>query len=149
MDELGLVRLHDWDLRFNREVEAWRTRRFAFGEADCCLFCAAMVQAITGRDVFKPFRGYVDEDSAMAQLEEGGGLITMTRSVMDAVGAPHVKPTYAKRGDLALIEWQAATEDDDRIVAVGIVGGGGVYCLGPEGLTVERLSAVRMAWSIG
>lgn len=83
-----------WEVRLNRAVEAAMGAPFEYGEHDCCTFAADCVEAMTGVDHLKGFRGrYHDKKSAVALLRRSG-VIPRLRAKF----GPGVPRAAAKRG---------------------------------------------------
>lgn len=71
---------------------------FAWGTADCCLWCADWVLKVTGVDHGAAFRGrYASDDEAYARLREAGfsDVDELARSILPPVAVP-----LAQRGDV-------------------------------------------------
>lgn len=136
-------RFSDWPERLDAALERARKTEFHWGEHDCCLFAADVVQAMTGHDPAAGFRGkYSDEAGAAALIAAHGSLKGLVRSVL---GDP-VHPSRARRGDIVL---------GPVPTAGGTQAGIGV-CVGrqwavplPTGLRFLPLAAAAAAWRIG
>ncbi|MXP42995.1 DUF6950 family protein [Allopontixanthobacter sediminis] len=117
-----MVRRDDWEARLGRFIADNRARPFEWGQHDCILMACAAVEAMTGFDAAKAYRGqYTDRaGSAKALRELGEGTLLKT---VDAV-FKRKPPSFAQRGDLV---WFAGS--------VGV-------CMGAQGLFVgeERLA---------
>jgi len=71
---------------------------FAWGSADCCLWCADWILKITGADLGTAFRGtYASDEDAYARLRAAG-----FADVDDLAGSvlPPVAVALARRGDI-------------------------------------------------
>ena len=141
---MGLARLPDWDARLADLVEGVRAVPFAWGAMDCCAFSAAAVRAVTGADLYAPWRGlYTSRAGAHRLQKRAGGLAHLVSS---ALGDP-ILPAQAWRGDLVLID-NIPCEVPDRMglgVCLGIV----AATTGPEGLRFAAMPRWRLAWRVG
>ena len=64
-----MERFPDWARRLRSAIAERRDRPHAWGQHDCAINAADLVQAQTGIDFAAPFRGrYTDEASAMERL---------------------------------------------------------------------------------
>ncbi len=135
-------RVPGWPERLAAVIEAARTRPFAWGQHDCCLFAADCIKAMTSLDLAHLWRGtYRDEDGASAQLRRHG-----YRSIRHLVGfqlAVHgfrrIHPVLAHRGDVVAMAWQT----------VGVMDGARVLAPGKDGLAGLSIRLARHAWAIG
>lgn len=125
-----MMRHPDWKLRLMQYLgEAARTP-FQPGQHDCALFAAGAVEAMTGIDYARPFKGrYTTLKGGVRMLREAG---FADHIALAAAWFPEIAPAFAAPGDLAVIE----TPDGP---AMGVVQGEGVYVL-----TVDRLGIVPM-----
>ena len=63
----------NWATQLARFIESRRHQPFAWGEHDCCLFCADAAVVICGTDPAEDYRGqYHDAVSAYRALQEIG-----------------------------------------------------------------------------
>jgi len=134
------MRLKNWPSRLQAVFSAARTRPFAWGEHDCCLHAAAVVEACTGVDLAAPWRGtYSTAAEAARLLASLGGLRALA-----AQAGPEIDPAFATAGDVALIEG----EDGSELLAVH---SGQVWtAVSVAGLVVVREpSRVLAAWKVG
>lgn len=135
MTKMTLTRRADWRARLNAFLLRAAPRKFSPGRHDCAIFTAGAIQAMTGHDFAAEWRGkYRKLHTGQAKLQEAGFAdhIDLAASLL-----PEVAPSFAKVGDVAVIQ---GAED----LALGIVQGAGVYCLTPDGLTVvSRLKMLR------
>lgn len=130
------MRNHDWASRLHEVVADHKYREFAWGEADCCLFAAKCVDAMTGSDLYREIRGnYFNEESAKAYIASFGGL---EQAVTHWLGEPTGRAT---RGDVVLFD---GGEGD----AVGICLGSEVYAMGPKGLHRVPRRVILKAWHV-
>lgn len=137
---MTLTRLPDWEERFAALLAEARDRPHAYGGHDCLLFCAAVVEAITGTDWGSEHRGrYRTEAGSTRYLRRLG--FDSAEAMIDSL-LPERPVAFARRGDLVL--------------AGGIPGacvGGTALFVGQEedraGLVREPRAAWAKAWAVG
>lgn len=117
-----MARFDDWESRLGQFIADNRDRQFEWGNFDCILMACAAVEAMTGSDAAKAYRGQYSDRAGSAKALRDLGEGTLLKTV-DAVFA-RKPPAFAQRGDLV---WFAGS--------VGI-------CIGAHGLFVgeERLA---------
>lgn len=130
-----MKRRKDWSNRLVGYLDQVKSELFDYGTNDCALFCAGAVEAMTGVDFAKDFRGYETRDEGIAK--------------MNALGfADHIAFVADKFEECSILE---ANEGDLVVVeeaALGIVQGRGVYVLTPGGLGLVRLIAANRAFRV-
>jgi hypothetical protein len=130
-----MKRHHDWEVRLVDYVVPLMGAGFAWGRLDCALFAAGAVQAMTGEDLAKGWRGYRTLAGGMRKLSEAGfeDHVALAASLLE-----EVPPSLAFRGDVAVVQ-------GDPGLALGIVQGEAVYVMRPSGGIglVPILSALR------
>lgn len=137
------MRALDWPEKLSDAIEAARARPFKWGEHDCCLFAANVVQSIADVDYAASFRGKYDSEIGAARLiAPYGSLETMIDSILDE----KVHPAFAQRGDVVL--GAIGLNDGAQVDALGICIGVYSVLAGPEGLSFSRTSGARVAWKI-
>lgn len=113
---------------------------FKWGKNDCCLFIADWVLFATGNDVAADFRGkYRTENGAFKQLFKRG--LNGVQSVFKDRLNPTIALNYARRGDLALVEFNGE-------FVGGIVTINAVVCVGDNGLVTLPMSAVNAVYPL-
>lgn len=137
-----IKRLSDWPERLAGKINASRNQPFVWGENDCCLFAMDCVNAITGVDLAKPYRGYSTQIQALRMLNKNGGVAGIADVVAEKYNIPEIQPLKAQRGDVCLF-------DIGRGDTLGIVAGEHIFAPGADGLIgFPILQAVR-TWRIG
>lgn len=129
------ARVRDWRSRLNAMIED--RRRIPFSEENnCAVFLADCVQAMTGVDHAKPFRGqYKTLAQALVLLRRAGyaDLCAFLSAHFD-----EIPPAMARAGDLM------AFPSDETGWAGGVVNGETVTVLGREGIgSVHRVANAR------
>ncbi len=131
-----MSRLPGWRGRLMGYVARERARPFAYGSADCALFAAGAVAAVTGRDIAAGWRGrYTTEAEGRRALGVEGFIdhIDLARCLFARVAA-----SQAQTGDLAVV----ATR---RGPALGVVSGSQVLVRTERGLGAVDLAAADYA----
>lgn len=129
----------DWRARLGAYVAAQAGRPFAPGRLDCALFVAGAVEAMTGHDPAAKFRGTYRTLAGGARALAAAGFADHVDFV--AAHCPEVAPAFAAVGDLAVLP-------GGRAPALGVVQGGGVYCLRAGGLALVSRLEIQRAFRI-
>lgn len=129
-----LQRLPDWRARLFAEVERIARLPLRPGLHDCALFAAGCVQAQTGVDLARGWRGYRSLAAGRRALaQQGYG----SEIELAAARLPEVPVAMARLGDVAVLE------GDDGL-ALGVVQGAFLWVVGVDRLgLVERERAIR------
>lgn len=148
---MGITRYEDWPGRLDRALTAARRTPFAWGRADCGLFMADCILAMTGYDPAAGLRGrYKTRRGAAGALKRyaAGGLAEAMDKALGAAGWIDALPAFAQRGDAVLF---AATDVDfgTPTAAAGICIGQRLAYLGPSGLAQAPMTCVTRIWRIG
>lgn len=141
-----LKRRQDWARQLEAEVLCGLHQPFVWHDNDCASAAARWVEAMTGVDLFAPFRAarlrYRSERTAATRarrfLESQGVAAVEPRTAFAAAialqcarhGLTDVAPAYAQRGDLLLLE-----VPEDEAGATGPVTLGLVYLNGSDVVT--------------
>ena len=88
------MRKEGWESALNKHLET--VGPFEWGTNDCCMFAVGCVEAITGVDYGKPYRGYKTKIGAARRLSDGGGVEGIATECL----GKHKEPVKAKRGDV-------------------------------------------------
>lgn len=127
------MRLQNWQSRLDAYVRSARHREYKIGEFDCCIACADVVQAVTGKDPMSDLRGsYNTEIGAYRLISRLGGM----EAILSSRLGPSIPVLSACAGDIGI------GGDDGRSA---------VFCIGPGWATVtdSGFTAVLppvMAW---
>jgi hypothetical protein len=136
---MSTKRKQDWQLRLSAFFAAQRKAGFVWGTADCCMFAAGAVEAMTGEDFAAAHRrSYSTPEGADALLGKLGGLRAV---VVAALGDP-VPAEAAGVGDVVLIDVAGAE-------GLAICNGSSVLAVAPDrGLVALPLRVIRAAWKV-
>jgi len=150
-----LTRHEQWETKLHQSIEAHKAKPFAWGEHDCALSVCNYVLAITGIDLAAEFRGQYKTEAAAFQAigrlsQCAATLEQFVERLAEQHGISEIKPRYAQRGDVVLLDNPTPSSGLNR-QALGIVqlNGRHVLVTFPDGLHVLRLAHVRRAWRIG
>lgn len=135
-----LMRVRDWRGKLAAAIEARRRVPFS-DEANCALFMADAVRAMTGVDLAASFRGQFKTIAEGEALLQQAGYADLAAYL--AAHLIEIAPPFARAGDLMLI-WL-----DGLGWAGGVVNGETVTVVGLKGLaSVSRLDGKR-AFKVG
>ena len=119
-----MQRKDNWPARLVAKIEAARDKPFSWGEHDCCTFASACVEAMTGENPMKIFKGRyrseADAGSILRQKGAGNLLDTLT----EILGKP-VPVEKAERGDVVYSVFETGP-------SVGVCFGKNSYFVGEE-----------------
>jgi len=122
-----MARLFDWHQRLTGYVSGIATQPFSPGVLDCALFAAGAVDAMTGKNYAKKWRGYKTLKGGYKALKKAGfnDHIALAASILE-----EIKPAFASAGDIAVVDENA----------LGVVQGSMIYVVGPDGLGMVPMS---------
>jgi hypothetical protein len=135
------MKLKGWEGRLTTYLSEVAAKPFRPATLDCGLFFADAVQAMTGEDIAKPFRGKyrtIEGGIKIAQKLGFDNHVEYVASLFEELPSK----LMAQRGDGVEIL------DVDGSPALGIVQGAGVYVMGLDGLTIHPLSSAVRAFRI-
>jgi hypothetical protein len=145
-------RVQDWPTLFFHFIESRRSRPFAWGQQDCCLFACDGILAQTGLDpAAKMFRGkYRDALGAARLVRKHGGVEAIASRICGELGFVEVPVRLAQRGDVVAISGEALGDNVPYMgVALGLCVGGTAAFTGSAGLVFHPLKNCRRAWRVG
>lgn len=131
-------RLPDWRSRFDAYLNAAARTKFRPGRHDCALFAAGAVEAMTGQDFARGWRGYTSLKAGQSKLESEGFAdhIALAASLL-----PEIEPIFARVGDIAVV-------DGDTENAFGVVQGSKIFVLKRSGLGSVPLLMGKRAFRV-
>lgn len=98
-----LHRLDDWRARLAAEMDRQRREPFRWGDHDCVLgFASGIVQALTGADLARGYRGKYRTPREALQVIAASGADSLGDFLAQFL--PEILPPFAQLGDLGLIE---------------------------------------------
>lgn len=126
----------DWQHRLAEYLCRAGQEPFAWGTHDCCCFAAGAVEAMTGRDAMKGFRGYRTRRGAARVLRtRGAGTLDAT---LEMLFGPPVPPAQGRRGDLAYAH-----------SCVGVIHGRVAFFLDEGGYRMVPLRGIEKVFRVG
>lgn len=131
----ALMRLDGWESKLNDVIS--QSGVFEWGNNDCCMFAVRVVEAITGVDHGKPYRGYKTAKGAASRLLKHGGVEGIATKEL---GEPK-SPLLARRGDVVSFETQ-------NQIALGICAGDKIIAVSQAGLVSFSMREAIKAWSV-
>lgn len=113
-----------WRGRLARYIAGHVSTEFVYGKADCALFTAGAVAAVTGVDLARAYRGYKTKKQGLERLKASGHA-----SPVDLAAAKfdEIHPSRAQCGDIAVFR-------DGRQICTGIFYNDRIAALRPDGL---------------
>ena len=132
------MRYPDWRTRLQAHLAAAARKPFAYGTHDCALFAFGAVQAMTGLDMARGFRGYRTLAGAMKRLRKAG---LADQFALVARHLPEIPVSYARVGDLSVVPGDAGE-------AFGVVQGEYIHVLQKDGLALVPLLAASRAFEV-
>jgi hypothetical protein len=139
---LELTRLPDWDRRLARMVSEIGTAPGIWGQSDCLLTAAAGVEAVTGVDIMRPWRGRYKSEAGAARLMRKEGCTDVEDVFRDFFGLPEIGRLMAQRGDVGVV-------DQDGMICAGFVCDLGFLARTETGRIILPQSAIKTAFKVG
>jgi hypothetical protein len=137
-----LTRNEGWERRMDDAIEWARSKPYVLGRHDCFVFASEVVRALTGCEVFKPYRGrYITKADAMRIIEQEGG--TFTGFFTRVLGVDPCSPKRARRGDIL------ECRDEVGEKHLGVCLGEQTAVLGEYGLAYRQTLECSLCWRIG
>jgi hypothetical protein len=134
-----MIKLSYWRPSLTAYLVQCRARPFKWGEHDCALFVCGAIEAMTGEDLAKPYRGrYRSAAGGLKLIKKDGYKDHAEFAAALLTELDH--PSQAAAGDIIAYQVEGGTG-----IALGIVNNDRSYVLAPDGITtVPTLSAVRL-----
>ena len=132
-----MQKLPDWEPRIAAYLDACATRPFAYGAHDCCLFGAGAIEALTGHDAGKPWRGKYRTEAGAAKALKRRWFDDIDGPFTDLLGEP-TAPLMAARGDIV--------SDGANI---GVMWVGGAWFVTDDGLQMQPATGLQRCWKVG
>lgn len=130
-----LTRRPDWRARLFAEITRVAGLPLDAGRFDCALFTGGCVEAQTGTDLARGWRGYRTIAEGRRALARAG------HADLAASLLPEVAPALAQLGDVALVR-------EGEREALGIVQGAHVWVVGETGLGLVPRERIERAFSV-
>jgi hypothetical protein len=137
------MRLPDWEKRLAEHFARSRARAFGWGEFDCALAVCEGIEAVTGVDPGKSYRGkYMSEKEALALI--GGDLGTFVAGIAGELEFRELRPTFARRGDVVLVD----NGDPTHALGTADLSGRFAWCASERGFIRVPMKYWLRAWKI-
>ena len=126
-------KLPGWRNRLTDFLRDNHARPFVPGRWDCAIWAAGAVEAMTGEDLMRGFRGYrtIPEGKRKLQAKGFEDHVAYVASLL-----PEVPPAFAQPGDVAVLAEQS----------LGIVQGANVYVFGVNGFGTLPFTVIDRAF---
>ena len=137
---MGIVmRISNWPKVLHQVIDERRGVPFSWGENDCALFAADVVQALTGTDYASSYRGRYSTAIGSVRVLNNDKT-SMEDLVTVALGQP-VSPALLQRGDVAQF-------DNGNGKTLGICVGRHIVSPGTGGLEWVNMSYCLQGWKV-
>lgn len=134
------MRFPDWPERLEAEIERHRKVPFSYGAADCFVFVADCVRAMTGDDPAAKVRGkYKTERGAASQMRKVFGAADVAGLLASLYA--EIPPAMARRGDLGIVE-------SDRGPVSCVIGGPQIFAKSRAGVLVAPRGQLAKAFRV-
>lgn len=91
-------RVSNWTIKLNNIITEWSNKPFKYGEADCCIFAGACLNAVSGVDPSAEWHGKCKTARGAAKIVKSlGGLETVLDKHYE-----RINPNFVQRGDVCL-----------------------------------------------
>lgn len=131
------MRRDDWVEQLWTAIENDAQTPFVWGQHDCCLFAAKVVDAMTdGSFVSQLQAAYQDEAGALQFIADQGGLESAVSGFLGAA-----KTGRPQRGDVVMY-------DGENGETLGICAGSVIVAAGQDGLVNVRKARAIKYWSV-
>jgi hypothetical protein len=128
------MRFENWESRLAVFLE--NVGPFEWGQNDCCLFSANAVEAMTGVDYAKKYRGYKTKLGAAKKLKGLGVEGVCNRELGESI-----HPKLCKRGDVVLFQ-------NGQEQSIGVCIGPKFAAIAENGLIILPMDRAIMGWTI-
>lgn len=132
------MRFDDWRPRLTAYLASVARKPFEMGQHDCALFAAGAVEAMTGEDIARGFRGYKTLESGIKKARKKG---YEDHVAIFAARFEDGEIAFANVGDVAVV-------DADEGPALGIVQGEFIYTAGPNGICLKPLRTATRIFKV-
>lgn len=138
-----IERREDWEIRLHGALMAARGEAFAWGDHDCCLMAADIVDAMCGSEIAARWRGRYRTARGAARLLHRRGGIDAEMARLGLVERPCL---LAQRGDV--LSLPVVPELAETGLVLGICLADGIVGAGPSGWWLVPLTSAERAWHV-
>lgn len=128
------MRLDNWESKLAAYLE--NVGPFEWGKNDCCLFAANAVEAMTGVDPAKKYRGYKTKLGAAKKIKDVG-----IEGAWTAEFGEPINPKLCQRGDVVFF-------DNGGDPAVGVCIGAEFAAMRENGIIMIPMKLALKGWKI-
>lgn len=149
-----MQRLPNWQRRLANTISTAHEVPFEWGKWDCALAACRLIHSITGVDPAEKYRGTYSTE-AEAQAIIGPDLGQFVAGIAQSFGMEEVPPTYARRGDVVLVNNTPPQESGQPAptptTSLGIVGLDPrfAHCASDQGMKRIAMHRWLRAWRVG
>lgn len=130
------MRKENWPVLLNERIDHYRNHAVAYGSMDCWLFCAQIIDAMTGKELAADAKGYYT--TLRGGLRRAKKLYGATKlEDIPAHFFPEMPVKQASRGDVVFYDG-----------CLGICNGKYSHFLGESGLVVVPTINCQKAWRV-
>lgn len=140
-----MKRVPNWEAALAEWQASVLTRTFAWGEFDCALASSDAVLAQTGEDPGMRFRGTYSTEAEALKILGSDGLGGFAASIARQCGMAEVAPTFARRGDVVLVD----NRDPGNALGVVDLSGRFAWCVLDRGMVRIPMGSWLRAWRVG
>ena len=135
------MRNHNWPEMLHEVIAKAKRKTFVWGTHDCALFVCDCIQAMTGIDYAKKFRGkYRSEKGSWKALKKIESVESLSE-LADKFLGDRIKLSNAGRGDIVIL-----IEENREVL--GVVTGTHAAFLSPDGVQMRTLTKCKFAWKV-
>lgn len=161
-----MKRYSDWARRLDAHFTAALRTKFQWGVFDCAMAICQGAAAITGVNPGEDLCGqYATEEEAAALMalsggitlslegdtriarESAGDLGTLAAAIAESHGLAEVRPTFAHRGDIVLVD--NSLHGVSRALGTVDLSGRFAWCVGEQGFVRVPMNLWLRAWHVG
>ncbi len=135
------MRVYDWPEKLHASISEAKTQAFEWGTHDCACFVSDCVEAMTGVDPLKEYRGkYSTALGAIKALKTLANVEDLP-ALATSFWGEDIEVSHASRGDVVLIDH----EGNDNF---GVIVGTHAVFLTQEGVISIPVNKCKAAWKI-
>lgn len=140
----------DWEFRLREKLNAWSTRSFEWGRADCVHFAFDCIEGITGTNYIADIEPYNCERRALEVLAgvDHRGLFQAVETYLGPAEDIGPDVTPFRRGDLVLTMRKVIGAPRRRGPGLGVCVGDTALFIGANGLDAMPVSDCLCGWRV-
>ena len=130
----------DWPQALSNACHKYKDTPHEWGTHDCVIFCAKVVEAMTGEDLIADLKGQWTTQIGAARVIKSNGFDSLDEMVSDYL--PEKPLPFIGRGDIVIC-------DGDNGEFIAVVMGHNCVAPGPKGLNSVPVSFAKKGFAIG